>query len=225
LLTGRLLSIYNKIPSCNIVCDIGTDHGYIPIELIVNRKCSKVIASDIVKGPLRVAEKNIKKFNLQDKIELRHGNGIMPISLWEIDVVVIAGMGGELIGRILSDSFEKAKKANLIILQPMNRVEELRKYLYKSGFDILDEELASECGKIYNIILTKYDGISREKIPFLTYIGEMLLKRRTPLFERYISKMLKRLKKELTGIEKSKTYNEEEGNKIKSLIGDVEGLL
>ena len=225
MLNGRLLTVYNKIPSCNIVSDIGTDHGYIPVELIIQGKCNRVIGADIGKGPLSAAEKNAVKFNVLDKIQLRQGNGLAPIEMEEMDTVIIAGMGGELICKILSQDLEKAKKANTLILQAMNHVEELRRFLYLEGFDILDEELSREDRRLYNIMVARYDGIVRVKSPFLVYIGEMLIKNKDPLLAKHVAKHITRINKALVGLEKSNNNMKSEMDRLLALRKEVEGIL
>lgn len=225
MLNGRLLTVYNKIPKCNIVCDIGTDHGYLAVELIIKNKCSRVIGADIGEGPLKAAQKNALRFNVLDKIELRQGDGLEPIESGEMDTLIIAGMGGELIGKILLKDLEKAQSANILILQPMNHVDDLREFLYNNGFDIIDEELSREDRRIYNIIVAKYDGIKREKTPFHIYIGEILLKNQDPLLDKYVAKHLTRLNKALIGIEKSSIINDYKVSRLKNLIKEVEGIV
>ena len=109
------------------VADIGTDHAYIPIKLA--EKGIAVIASDISDGPLKAAAENIAKSG--NCIELRKGSGLKPFLPGEADTVIIAGMGGELIEKILTESPDVAKSC-MLVLQPMNSQEDLRKFLINS---------------------------------------------------------------------------------------------
>ena len=96
-------------------------------------------------------------------MELRLGNGLEPITEEEADCIVIAGMGGLLIAEILSDSMNKAKRAGTIILQPMRKQDELRTFLWKNGFEILDESLTMEGDKLYQAMKVRYTGNIREE--------------------------------------------------------------
>ena len=150
MITPRLKSVIDQINGKKIA-DIGTDHAYIPIYLIENEMAEYVIASDIKEGPLSIARENIENHNLTKKIETRLGGGLSVLNEGEADTIIIAGMGGILIGEILNNDIEIAKKSKLV-LQPMNAQYELRKYLLSHGFKITGEDIAVEGHKVYNII-------------------------------------------------------------------------
>ncbi len=147
MLTPRLEMLLRHVFGKS-AADIGTDHAYVPIRLA--GKGIRMIAADISDGPLRAAEENVKKSG--EQIELRKGSGLVPFSPGEVDTFIIAGMGGELIEKILSDSPEVAKKS-LLLLQPMNSQEKLRHYLLDNNYCIVREDLAKEGHKIYNLIV------------------------------------------------------------------------
>lgn len=150
MITPRLKCIINHTNG-NLIADIGTDHAYIPIYLIENNLARRVIASDVRTGPVKIAEDNIKKRGLSDKIEVRRGSGLSVLEKKEADTLIIAGMGGQLIREIIDADIEKARGSRLV-LQPMNAQYELRKYLIENGFKITDEDIAVEGFKVYNII-------------------------------------------------------------------------
>lgn len=154
ILSPRLLKIAQCI-NCDILADIGTDHGYIPIFSVNNELCKKAIACDINVGPLISAKENIELYNLNGKIETRLSNGLEALSPMEADTIVIAGMGGLLIRDILIQGAEKIGDETNLILQPMVAVDQLREFLLNNGFDILKEHLAREGDKFYNILCIK----------------------------------------------------------------------
>ncbi len=168
------------------MADIGTDHGYIPIFLVKKGICDTAIASDINKGPVLKAEKNVKLYGLQDKIQCRLGGGLKTIVPGEVDTAVIAGMGGHLIVSILEESAEVAQKMQALILQPVQHVEILRKYLYENGYEILSEDLCFDEGKYYEIIKARYDGKKRTLEDIYYEISPFLMKKRHPLLQEYI---------------------------------------
>ncbi len=150
MITERLQCILNYVDS-EVIADIGTDHAYIPIELVKKNRVKRAIAADINEGPLKIAQKNIKSEGLSDRIETRLGSGISVLEKGEAGQIIIAGMGGELIEYIIKSDIETAKGSELL-LQPMNNQYELRKFLMYNGFKIIDEDIASEGFKVYNIM-------------------------------------------------------------------------
>ena len=157
-LTPRLQAIADSIIDCEVLADIGTDHAYLPIYLVLNGKITKAITTDINKGPIEIAEKRIKKYKLEDKIETRQGSGLTVLKPLEADAIVIAGMGGMLIAEIIEQSKAVAAASKLLVMQPMLDSGKLRSYLLQNGFEIFEEELAKEDRKVYEIIWAKYTG-------------------------------------------------------------------
>ncbi|HHW32359.1 MAG TPA: SAM-dependent methyltransferase [Clostridiaceae bacterium] len=192
-LKGRLKLICEKVPPSGTLCDIGTDHAYIPIYLVQKGICSRAIATDIREGPLKIARENIKNHNLENKIETRLGYGLEPISISEAETIVIAGMGGKLITEILSSEFSKSANAGTLILQPMNAIDLVREYLYTNGFDIYDETLASEDNKIYTVINTRYTGVNQQFTDLDLIIGKKIIEKSDPLLGKYLEKKIRQV--------------------------------
>lgn len=145
-----------------IVCDVGTDHAYLAIELIKSGKCSKVIASDINEKPLESAKKNVADAGLSDKIELVLSDGLENICSDGISDIVIAGMGGETIVKILENYICSSHGNIRYILQPMTKPEIVRKCLCEYGFQKLSEKAVEDGGKIYTVICADYESIEHE---------------------------------------------------------------
>ncbi|MCD8390969.1 MAG: class I SAM-dependent methyltransferase [Firmicutes bacterium] len=127
MLTPRLECIVKQI-RCKTVGDIGTDHAYVPIRLIQSGRAETAIACDVIEGPLKNARKNIAEYSLSDKIETRLSYGLDALAPNEADTIVIAGMGGDIIMKILERGEQTARGARLV-LQPMKAQYELRKFL------------------------------------------------------------------------------------------------
>ncbi len=202
-LDGRLGMIAENIPRCSILADVGTDHAFIPIYAVEASLCERAVAADVRPGPLTAARKNIAKHGLESRIETRLGDGLGPICEPECDVVVIAGMGGPLIRRILAESSEKAKKCRLLLLQPNNAPEALRKWLYENCFSIIGEDLAEDSGKLYCLIKAKWTGTYEKRDDFDCYIGRKLLESDDPLIIPYLKKKLGELDTIIDGRSKS----------------------
>lgn len=201
-LNARLRKIAELVPPNRCTADIGTDHGYIPIELVNKGIALHGIASDINKGPLLRAHENIQKHNLESLIETRLGSGLSTLSPDDAEVIIIAGMGGILISEILKASKEIVNSAKLLVLQPMTAVTELRQYLVENGFGIESEHLAAEEDKLYNIIVASPHGSCHYTLTEL-YLGKDLDKTTPDLFPRYREAVLKKLHRRKTGLAKS----------------------
>ena len=129
MLTDRLNCIINYV-NCERAADIGTDHAYVATELIRLGRAKRVIAADIRRGPLNAAEENINKNRMENEIETRLGSGLSVLTPKEVEVAIIAGMGGELIAKILSECSWAKSEDKHFILQPMTKCEMLIEYLY-----------------------------------------------------------------------------------------------
>ena len=100
-LSKRMQSVADMIQPCDAVGDIGCDHAFVSIYLVEQRRAKRVIASDVRRGPIAIAKRNIEAMNLSDQIEIRMGDGLDTIVPGEVNAVVLAGMGGMLMIDIL----------------------------------------------------------------------------------------------------------------------------
>ena len=158
----RLDVLLSLLPRGCRLADIGCDHAYIPISAVKQGKAVFAYASDVRKGPLSRAAKNVAEAGLSDKIVLNLADGLDGAEEYRPDTVVIAGMGGELIADIIDRApFVKTDKITLI-LQPMTCPDELRKYLLSAGFEIERERLAYEDRHIYQIIVCRFKAAAQE---------------------------------------------------------------
>ena len=128
-LSKRLSAAASFVRDGAVCADIGTDHAYIPISLVLDGKVKYAIASDINEGPILKARENIEKYGLADKITARIADGLNGIEEYKPNSIVICGMGGELIARIINDCAYVKQQGIQLILQPMTSIAELREYL------------------------------------------------------------------------------------------------
>lgn len=149
-LTPRLQAIADFVAPGARIADVGTDHAYIPIYLIRNKKIEYAMASDINQGPIKKAEKNLERYGIQNKVRLCTADGTEGIKPWEVDTLIVAGMGGELIAQILLKNIPHGIQR--MILQPMANAHEVRSALCEVGYVISKEKLVREKNKIYQII-------------------------------------------------------------------------
>lgn len=155
-LDKRLMVCAEMVGGSGIVCDVGTDHAYLPAYLIQTGKCSDVIASDINDGPLGFAQQTLNKYDISG-VRLVKSDGLESIEPDGISDVVIAGMGGETICGII-EKCSWVSRDVAFILQPMTRAGHLRKWLYEHGFEITKERAVSKDRYIYTVIKAVYSG-------------------------------------------------------------------
>jgi len=220
-LSFRLEAICSLVPFGARVCDIGTDHGYLSIELVKQKKAKSVIATDINEKPLSRARKNIALSGVEG-ISLRLCDGLSGVNKGETDCVIIAGMGGEVIAKIIEDAKDILNdKAVTIILQPTTSPEFLRKFLANNGFEIQEELPIFENGKLYTAMRVCYVGMPRRYEEFWYFIGDL-----SPLNEngkRYIEKQYLRCFKCMKSLENTKKVDE--FNYYKSICDGINNYL
>ena len=176
----RLFSLDNRLSLCAsfvrkgaTLADIGTDHAYLPVWLVSNGVISKALACDINEGPLCSGYDTVSRYELCDNITLRLSDGLKKVNETEADDIVIAGMGGELISKILNDCPWAKTKGKHYILQPMTKCEVLINYLYENGFEIREQK-ACECDKKhYTVMLVQYTGKCETPKRSFLYTGKL----------------------------------------------------
>ncbi len=148
-LPPRLAAVSELARPCRVLADVGTDHALLPISLIQWGNCDRAFACDVNPGPLRRAEASIKKYGLSDRVSLILSDGLKSVPE-EYDSLVIAGMGGDLIARILYEHPPLCAKK--LTLQPMTKPETLRRFLFRNGYSILRERAVAEGEKSYIVL-------------------------------------------------------------------------
>ena len=148
-LSKRMKAVAGMVTSGGVLADVGTDHGYIPIALVQRQKITGAIAMDINKGPLEKAKANIKAYRYQDQIEVRLSDGAQKLNVGEVDALLLSGMGGALMIRILSNRMDVFHSLDEVILQPQAEIHLVRRFLHEQQFVIVNEVFLKEDGKYY----------------------------------------------------------------------------
>lgn len=224
-LSKRLQTIADFVVPDSRVCDIGTDHGYIPVYLIKSGIAKKVIATDISRGSLDKIIDLIEEQGLEEHIEARLGDGLNVLKENEVDTLVIAGMGGILISEILEAGKSITENIDSFILQPMVGAKELRKYLLDNNYKIISEELVFEEGKYYEIISAIRDQ-DKSKKEIYYEISEILIKNKHPLLKEFIKHKRDKVETILIDLKDLDTKrSKEKYNDFKLLLGQYEEVL
>lgn len=182
---ARLLSAIPYIKQGGTVADIGTDHAYLPIYLVREGIVSRAIAADINRGPILSAQSNIETAGLSAKIDTLQTDGLHGVESYHPDDVLIFGMGGELIARILEEAPWVRDPRIGLVLQPMSRGGFLRKWLGENGFSILGETLTDNV-KFYQTIYARYDGVGEAYNEEELLLGKHNIETVPPLFEGFV---------------------------------------
>ena len=198
-LSRRLQTVAHAVTPGHRVADVGTDHGYVPIYLIQNHCCETAIAMDVNKGPLERAKEHINAEGMAEQIETRLSDGLAELAPEETDTVVIAGMGGDLICRILEKAPEFFQAEIEFILQPQSEWFKVRHLLHDQGYQITNEWFLKEDGKYYVVIKAeaadgRADALSYPEETDYQY-GHLLIQEKNPVLLEYLEKEMKKKKK------------------------------
>ena len=215
-LSKRLSAAASFVRDGAVCADIGTDHAYIPISLVLDGRVKYAIASDINEGPILKAKENIEKYGLSDKITARIADGLNGIEEFKPDSIVICGMGGELIARIINDCDYVKQQGIQLILQPMTSIAELREYL-SHGFKIYDEDIVFDADKLYQIICAEYDGNEHKYTNAELEIGKINIEKRPPLYKNLVNSFIDKKKKRYNGLRLGGHPTVDVENEIKEL--------
>lgn len=183
----RIQFIIENLEAVEALADIGTDHGYVPLIALEKGICNKAIACDINKDPLDKAKLNAILEGIGDELDFRLGGGFEPLKAGEVNEVVIAGMGGNLIRDILEADLEKVKSVDYLVLVPAQNPEVLREYLYNNNYEIIKEDLCFDEGIYYELFKVRYaEGHATELDSIYYEVSPMLLRSKHPLMKEYL---------------------------------------
>lgn len=199
-LSERLRTVAEAVTPGNRVADIGTDHGYVPIWLVEHDRIPEAIASDLREGPLERAKAHIREKHLEDRIRTRLGSGLQGIDPEEVDTVIMAGMGGDLISRLLEERSQFFEQEKELILQPQSEWFKVRHVLHDHGYRIDREWMVLEDGHYYVIIR----GLPGKEIYNNTWeylYGRYLLEGRDPVLMDYLAMEYRKKEKIIRNLE------------------------
>lgn len=170
-LSKRLSACAELVGGGARLADIGCDHGYVPVFLVQSGKIRSAVACDINEGPLSSCRALVKEQGLENKIQCVLSNGFEKIDNNAFDDVLIAGMGGELIAKILSDCSCISKKH--LVLNPMSHSELVRKWLYDNGFSINNDLIIKDGSHYYNVLDASFCNRKTEYDNSRLFLGEI----------------------------------------------------
>lgn len=216
-LSKRLAAVAAFVPEGDSAADVGCDHGYIPIYLVLNGVVKRALAMDVREGPLKRAEEHIRAYGLEERIQTRLSDGLAGLREGEADTVIVAGMGGGLMVRILSGREHLKGSVHTYVLSPHSEWERVRRYLREEGFRVVREEMVEEDGKFYPILQAEEAKGGFLPAPPPSFweekYGPLLLAERHPVLMRYLERQEEKLelvRKELAGASGEKAVKRRE---------------
>ncbi len=205
-MSGRLEAILALVPQGACAADVGTDHGYVPIELVRRGISPRALAMDVRPGPLARAAQHVEEAGLADRITLRLSDGLSALGPGEADTVIVSGLGGPLMVRILERGRDVAQSVGRFILAPQSDVPFVRTYLRENGYRIEREVFLRDDGKYYNLFSAVHGTQDAPRYPAGdgTYLDDLygadLLNRRDETLKEYLEKQTEAYRKILANL-------------------------
>lgn len=203
-LSPRLQAVADQVPEGAVFADIGTDHAYLPVWLLLNGRIDHAIAADLREGPLARARETAAQYGVTDRVSFRLCDGLTGIGAGEADVIAIAGMGGETIASILAAA--PWTRDCRLLLQPMTSFPDLRLWLQQNGYMIENEKIVREGNRLYSI-WSVTGGTMAPLSPAELWVG---VQSDDPLRMEYLTMMEEKLERSLRGHLAASTPNEGE---------------
>lgn len=231
-LSERLELVLSFVEHGESAADVGTDHGHVPVELVRRGIVKKAVAMDVRKGPLSRAAEHIALAGLSGTIETRLSDGVEKLLPGEADSVVIAGMGGELIIKILNDGKHMWDSVSQWILSPQSEIFKVRRYLLENGFVIRKEDMVLEDGKYYTVmdVRKKQEGNGAEPdtdqdVPDLSGLseesrmlyGDCLIRTKNKVLRTYLKEEEEKLTRFITDLSAKAGESERAAERLEEL--------
>ncbi len=202
LLDARLRTVAGLIGNYRRVADIGSDHAYLPVWLILQDKADFAVAGEIQPGPLEAASRTVGEAALGDSVAVRLGDGLAVLQPGEVETVVIAGVGGKVIRGILARSPEIVQRLSRIVCQPMTGAAGLRRWLQENGWMIVAEELVCDEGRLYEVLAAE-PGLSEPSAELLQEVGPLLWQQRHPLLAAQLDRLIEQYRSRVQSMQYS----------------------
>ena len=200
-LSPRLALIAGLILPGSRVCDVGTDHGRLPVYLLDQGICSFAIATDLNAEPL-ASSRRTAEFAGVSGISFRLADGLDGVEPHEVDIIIMAGMGGETIGGILARASWICAPGYRLILQPQSKVPDLMDTLAHGGYCVQNQHLVEDAGKLYTVFEVTV-GEMTPPIGGAQYVHESLRRRGDPLLGLYLDGICDKLSRALDGLKRA----------------------
>lgn len=210
-ISKRLEVIASFLTEGSRFADIGTDHAYLPCYICLNDQEASAIAGEKNKGPYEQAKKNVQRYQLEERIEVRLGDGLEVLEDAQITELIIAGMGGPLIVDILQKGKQYLHTVQKMVLQPNVAENKVREWLLENDYMLTNETMVKENDHIYEILVATQPNAKKALHPYSAeqlekelFFGPFLFARKTPIFYEKWQKILRKKRKVLRQLQFAK---------------------
>ena len=224
----RLTRVASFVPKGSKVCDVGSDHAYLPVYLIQNDQITSGIAGEVVEGPYLSAKQTVRDYRMENRIEVRLGDGLQILSKEdEVTAVTICGMGGELISRILEAGYNGGhlNGRERLILQPNVAEHFVREWLMNHSYHIVEETVVEDNHRLYEIIVAEPVDKRVEYTELELKYGPILLKESSALSVAKWNWLNRKNKEILEQLQKSKTPQHEKIEQFEKAFNELQGVI
>lgn len=212
-LSPRLRAVADLVPFGQPLTDVGTDHGQLPVWLLLHGQIPYAVATDLRSGPLSRGRELAERWGLRnEQIDFRLCDGLSAVRSQEAATITIAGMGGETIADIIDAVAWTKASGHSFILQAMSGMDGLRRYLSTNGFSILREVLIEEGRTLYVVVQAEF-GTMKPLTEGEIWVGRQTQDMISPLRTRYLEQELQKLRRAVLGLEKSQRAEDQEKKK------------
>ncbi len=148
----RLEMLASLAVESRVLADVGCDHGFFALEMLRRGICSRAIAMEVARGPLEAARRHLVKAGLGERVEFRLSDGLEALRTGEADLLCLAGIGGDLMGRILEMYPARTRSFGRLLCQPQSHLPAFRLFALCNGLRIEQEAMVWEGGKPYTAL-------------------------------------------------------------------------
>ena len=227
-LSPRLKTVASFLEGATLLCDVGSDHAYLPVYAIQQGLITNAIAGEVVKGPFESARQTVQDYVLNDKISVRLGDGLDVVtSEDEVTAISICGMGGELIARILEQGRVKGTLTGKerLVLQPNVAEHLLRQWLVEHHYEILEEVVVEDHHRLYEIIVAEKREQNFPLTDTQIKFGPKLIEKPTELVIRKWERQLRKIEEILAQLKNSKEIPTDKVEKFNHQYLELKGLI
>ena len=224
----RLTRVASFVPNGSKVCDVGSDHAYLPVYLIQKDQITCAIAGEVVEGPYLSAKQTVRDYRMENRIEVRLGDGLQILSKEDdITAVTICGMGGELISRILEAGYNGGhlNGRERLILQPNVAEHFVREWLMNHSYHIVEETVVEDNHRLYEIIVAEPVDKRVDYTELELKYGPILLKESSALSVAKWNRMNRKNEEILEQLQKSKTPQHEKIEQFEKAFNELQGVI
>ena len=199
MLPPRLAAVAAQVPRDAVLVDVGTDHAQLPVNLVASGRVRQAVAVDVAEGPLAAARAASARF--RDQIDVRQSDGLRAVRPGEATCIVIAGMGGLTVAKILTEGSAVCAAAKRVVVQPQGMEAEVRAVLLAMGWGCVYGELVQDRRHIYVVESWEPHGATEAWTSDDLRWGKLIREGQDPL---YVAWLERKLANVTQGIERMK---------------------